>query len=69
MFEIITDISDGKPESIKGLYKFPQSIIIKMWKELQWEHWYDRGQHPDVSTAEDDLKKFERLKKEAGCNG
>jgi hypothetical protein len=36
-----------------------------MWKDLQYEKWFDRGQS-DTSTKEDDLEKFERLKKEAG---
>ena len=66
MFGVITDISSRTGESIRSIYSFPQSIIVTMWKDLQYEHWYDRGQHSDLSTKEDDLAKFKRLQKEAG---
>lgn len=37
-----------------------------MWREFQYEQWYDRGQKPAISTNKEDLEKYEILKREAG---
>ena len=65
MFGIITDVSGRTSESIEGLYTRPQSIIIAMWKDLQYDKWTDRGQE-DVVT-EHDSDRFARILKESGA--
>ncbi len=39
-----------------------------MWEGLQHEKWFDRWNSPEVSTSDEKMKEFERLKKEAGAD-
>jgi len=38
-----------------------------MWKDFQYENWFDRGQAPSISNSKSDFEEFERLKREAGA--
>ncbi len=68
MFGVINDICERSNETLASIYKRPESIIVAMWHEYKHLEWMDRGKTPTITTSEEKLKEFERLKREAGAD-
>ncbi len=68
MCSIIMDIASRTSETLKGLYKRPESILIEMWYEIYDEQIGERMKRSNSKPKESDADVFERLKQSSGSN-
>ncbi len=57
---IIIDIASRCSEGFKTLSKYPQSVLIEIWYDYQYEDWTKRGQKADKKqeTSKDEYKRI-----------